>query len=126
MFFSNTAHAQTAAASAPPGWDVIFVSYLPIILIFGVFYFMVIRPQLVRAKEHREMVAALRRGDKIITSGGLHAEVTNVVDADTLEIALNDTTTATLNRSSVVAVISKPSVAETVKTDKKLTKKSKK
>ena len=52
-----------------------FVQLLPLFLIFAIFYFLLIRPQQKRAKQHREMVAAVQRGDKIITSGGIKGKV---------------------------------------------------
>lgn len=65
-----------------------FTSLIPIILMFVIFYFLLIRPQQKKAKEHREMVGHLKKGDRIITSGGLHGRVTAVGDATiTLEIA---------------------------------------
>ena len=64
-------------------------SLLPVLLIFVVFYFFLIRPQQKRAKEHREMVSQLRRGDKVITSGGLVGTVTKSVDdQETVEVEI--------------------------------------
>ena len=64
-------------------------SLLPFVLIFVVFYFFLIRPQQKRAKEHREMVSQLRRGDKVITSGGLVGTVTKSVDdQETVEVEI--------------------------------------
>lgn len=67
----STAHAQ--AGGAPPGFDLI--SLLPLVLIFVVFYFLLIRPQAKRAKEHKAMVAALGVGDEVVTSGGILGRV---------------------------------------------------
>ena len=75
------------AQSAGGGGDL--TSLLPFVLIFVVFYFFLIRPQQKRAKEHREMVSQLRRGDKLITSGGLVGTVTKSVDAqETVEVEI--------------------------------------
>ena len=64
-------------------------SLLPFLLIFVVFYFFLIRPQQKRAKEHREMVNNVKRGDKIVTSGGLIGTVVKVVDdSDTVEVEI--------------------------------------
>ena len=57
-----------------------FVQLLPLFLIFAIFYFLLIRPQQKRAKQHKEMVAAVQRGDKIITSGGIKGKVIKVVN----------------------------------------------
>jgi len=75
------------AQSAGGGGDL--TSLLPFVLIFVVFYFFLIRPQQKRAKEHREMVSQLRRGDKVITSGGLVGTVTKSVDdQETVEVEI--------------------------------------
>ncbi|MEL6282490.1 MAG: preprotein translocase subunit YajC, partial [Pseudomonadota bacterium] len=71
------AYAQAAGAPAGPG---LIESLLPFVLIFVIMYFLIIRPQQQKAKQHREMLDALRRGDSVITSGGLHAKVTKVKD----------------------------------------------
>ena len=75
------------AQSAGGGGDL--TSLLPFVLIFVVFYFFLIRPQQKRAREHREMVSQLRRGDKVITSGGLVGTVTKSVDdQETVEVEI--------------------------------------
>ena len=63
---------------------------LPFILIFVIMYFLILRPQQKRAKQHQEMVKNLRRGDNVITSGGLVGKVTTVVDDDQVEIEIAD------------------------------------
>ena len=83
MFFSP-AYAQAVGDGGFGG----FQSLLPLILIFVVFYFLLIRPQQKKAKVHREMLAALRRGDRIVTSGGLIGKITRVGENElTVEIA---------------------------------------
>lgn len=83
--FISTAFAQDAAGGGA------MVQILPLILIFVVFYFLLIRPQQKKARQHREMVAGLKRGDRVVTGGGLHATVAKVEDEATviLEIAPN-------------------------------------
>ena len=82
-FFIADAHAQAAGGAAPPGIDLIFL-----VLHFVVFYFLLIRPQMKRAKEHKNMVASLAKGDEVVTGGGLLGRVTKVGDHFvTLEIA---------------------------------------
>ncbi len=66
------------------------VGLLPFILIFVIMYFLILRPQQKRAKQHQEMVKNLRRGDNVITSGGLVGKVTKVVDDDQVEIEIAD------------------------------------
>ncbi len=81
----STAFAQ-AGGGAAPGFDLI--SLLPLVLIFVVFYFLLIRPQQKKMKAHRQMVAALKRGDKVLTSGGIIGTVVKVEDNELLvEIA---------------------------------------
>lgn len=82
MFISN-AYAQTAG-----GADGGLLSFLPIILMFVVLYFLMIRPQMKRAKEQKAMMAALAKGDEVITAGGVLGRITKVTDAYvTVEIA---------------------------------------
>ncbi|HML09072.1 MAG TPA: preprotein translocase subunit YajC [Xanthobacteraceae bacterium] len=65
-------------------------SLLPLILIVVIMYFLVLRPQQQRVKQHREMVKALRRGDSVVTNGGLVGKVTKVVDDDQIEVEIAD------------------------------------
>ena len=82
----SMAYAQDAGGGGGGG---LLVQIAPLILIFAVFYFLLIRPQQQKAKRHRELVAGLQRGDKVITGGGLYATVVKVEDDNTviLEIA---------------------------------------
>lgn len=77
-----------AQAAAPAGAGADWLSLLPLILIFVLFYFMLIRPQMKRAKEHKNMVEALQKGDEVVTAGGAVGRITKVGDGYlTLEIA---------------------------------------
>lgn len=79
-----SAYAQAAGAAQPN----VFVQLLPLVLIFVVFYFLLIRPQAKRAKEHKAMVAALGVGDEVVTSGGILGKITEVSDQFlTVEVA---------------------------------------
>ena len=83
-FFISSAHAQDAAA---PGG---LMSFLPLIVIFIIFYFLLIRPQMKRAKEHKQLVSALSNGDEVVTNGGLLGRITNVGESFvTVELAEN-------------------------------------
>ena len=64
--------------------------FIPLILIFVIFYFFLIRPQQKRAKDHKAMVAALKRGDEVITSGGICAKVERVLENDKVEVSIAD------------------------------------
>ena len=82
-FFIADAHAQTGA-----GGDSTFPSLIMLIALFAVFYFVLIRPQSKRQKEHRAMVASLSKGDEVVTNGGLLGKITNVGDSFvTIEVA---------------------------------------
>lgn len=76
----STAYAQDAGGG---GADFL-IQVLPLVLIFVVFYFLLIRPQQKKAKQHRDMVQNIRRGDRVITGGGLYATVAKVEDDNTL------------------------------------------
>ena len=71
----STAHAQTAAATDPTGG---FMQLLPIILMFVVLYFLMIRPQMKRTKEHKALIEALAKGDEVVTGGGIAGRITKV------------------------------------------------
>jgi len=76
MFFISNAYAQTP--SAPFGSDL--MAFLPMILIFVVFYFLLIRPQQKKSKEHRAMLEALQKGDEVVTAGGVVGRVAKLTD----------------------------------------------
>tara|TARA_B100002052_G_C15751415_1_gene537917 strand:- start:712 stop:993 length:282 start_codon:yes stop_codon:yes gene_type:complete len=67
-----------------------FAQFIPLILIFVIFYFFLIRPQQKKVKEHKEMVKNLKRGDEVITSGGIIGKVDRVFEDDRLEIEISD------------------------------------
>jgi len=73
---------------------------LPLIFLFGIFYFLIIRPQQKQAKEHKEMLESLKKGDKIITTGGLIAEVVKP-EEDFIKVKLNDDVIVKLSREYV-------------------------
>jgi preprotein translocase subunit YajC len=83
--FISPAYAQAAGA---PGGGI--MEFLPLILILVVFYFLLIRPQQKRAKEHKAMVAAVRRGDKVVTGGGIMGKVTKVESAEEVVVEIAD------------------------------------
>jgi preprotein translocase subunit YajC len=83
------------------------VSLLPFILIFVIMYFLILRPQQKRQKAHQEMVKNVRRGDTVITSGGLIGKVTKVIDDDQIEVELADQVRVRQMRSMVADVRAK-------------------
>ncbi|MEO0343299.1 MAG: preprotein translocase subunit YajC [Pseudomonadota bacterium] len=80
--FASPAFAQAAGSTGGSG----LASFIPLILIFAIMYFLLIRPQQKKMKEHQAMVAALRKGDKVVTAGGVVGKVTKVGAEDTNEI----------------------------------------
>ena len=105
MFISE-AYAQTAGGGADS-----LMSFLPFILIFVVFYFLLIRPQQKRAKEHKSMVEGLKRGDKVITSGGIVAKVSKVIDDNEVEVEIAKDVKVKVIRSTISQVQGKPAPA---------------
>ena len=81
------------------------VQFIPLILIFAVFYFLLIRPQQRRAKMHRDMVSAMQRGDKIITAGGLRANVVKVVNETDVELEISPNVNVVVLKATVSDVI---------------------
>lgn len=103
MFISE-AYAQTAGAAGAGG---AFQAFLPLILIFVVFYFLLIRPQQKKMKQHREMLDAVRRGDKVITGGGIIGTVTKV-DSDTeLTVEISKDVKVKVQRGTISGVVNR-------------------
>ncbi len=80
-----------------------FGAFVPLILMFVIFYFLLIRPQQKKSKEHRQMVDSLKKGDRIITSGGIYGRITAVTDA-TLTVEISDRVRVKLNRANVAGM----------------------
>lgn len=85
--------------------ETFIVQFIPLILIFAVFYFLLIRPQQRRAKEHRDMVSAMQRGDKVITAGGLRAKVVKVVNETDVELEISPNVNVVVLKSTVSDVV---------------------
>lgn len=80
---------------------------LPLVLIFVVFYFLLIRPQQKKMKQHKEMLGAIRRGDKVITGGGILGTVTKVVDDNEVAVEIAEGVRVRVQRSTIAAIVSK-------------------
>lgn len=102
----SAAYAQTAT-DAPAAGGFGLVQLLPLVLIFVVFYFLLIRPQQKKMKQHRDMVSALRRGDRVVTSGGIIGLVTKVLGDNELQVEIADGVRVRVLRSSVTEIVSK-------------------
>ena len=105
----SPAYAQ-AAGGAPAGFDLI--SLMPLVLIFVVFYFLLIRPQQKKMKSHREMIAAVKRGDKVLTAGGIIGSVVKVEESeDVLLVEIAKDIRVRVARSTISDVLNKPQPA---------------
>ena len=81
--------------------------FIPLILIFVIFYFFLIRPQQKRVKEHKDMVASLKRGDEVITSGGIIGKVDRVLEDDRIEVILTDNVKVQIIKSTITSLLKK-------------------
>jgi len=81
--------------------------FVPLILIFVIFYFLLIRPQQRKVKEHKAMVDAVARGDMVVASGGLMGKIVRVLEDDKVELEISDNVIVKVIRSSISAVVSK-------------------
>jgi preprotein translocase subunit YajC len=84
------------------------LQFLPLVLIFVVFYFLLIRPQQTKQKEHKAMLDALRRGDRVVTGGGIVAAVARVVNENEVELDIAPNVRVRVVRSTITSVLSKP------------------
>jgi preprotein translocase subunit YajC len=83
------------------------MQFLPLVLIFVVFYFLLIRPQQKRAKEHKTMLSALRRGDRVVTGGGIIGTVAKVVGDDEVAVDIAEGTRVRVLRSTITTVLAR-------------------
>lgn len=105
--FISTAHAMAGRPGAAQEGSML-TSLLPLVVIFAIFYLLMIRPQQKQQKKHREMIAAMRKGDKVVTRGGIHGTVYGLTDTTvTLEVA-NDIRIK-FAREAISAVVSSES-----------------
>lgn len=104
-FFISDAMAEGAAAGSDGG----LLGMLPLVLIFVLFYFMLIRPQTKRAKEHKNMVAALAKGDEIVTNGGLLGKIIEI-DESFLTVSIADGVEVKVQRQAVSTLVPKGTI----------------
>jgi len=96
----------TPPGGAAGGGQSALTSMIPLVIMFGIFYFLLIRPQQKKAKEHKALLEALKKGDQVITAGGMHGKISSVDDAVvTIEIANN--VNVKFNKGHVAAVVDK-------------------
>ena len=84
-----------------------FAQFIPLILIFVIFYFFLIRPQQKKAKEHKLMVAALKRGDEVVTSGGIVGKVERILGDDKVDLSISENVTIQVVQSTIQSLLSK-------------------
>jgi preprotein translocase subunit YajC len=85
-----------------------FAQFIPLILIFVIFYFFLIRPQQKKVKEHKLMVAALKRGDEVVTSGGIVGKIERVLGDDKVDILISENVTVQVVQSTIQSLLNKP------------------
>ena len=108
MLFATPAYAQAAGASPMAGIG----GFIPIILIFAIMYFLMIRPQQKKMKEHAAMVKALRRGDQVVTQGGVIGKVVKVKEDNELELEIADGVKIRVVQNTIAAVTAKTEPAK--------------
>jgi preprotein translocase subunit YajC len=101
--FATPALAQAADGGAAAA----FTSFVPLILIFAIMYFLLIRPQQKKLKEHKAMVEALRRGDQVLTQGGIVGKVTHVNEDGTALVEIADGVKVKVIKQTIVSVMNK-------------------
>ena len=95
----------TLAAAAPAGAAAFLIQVFPFVLIFVIFYFLMIRPQQKRMKDHQAMIGAVKKGDDVITAGGIRARVTRVVDEREIEVEIAPNVKVRVVKSTLTQVL---------------------
>ena len=85
-----------------------FAQFIPLILIFVIFYFFLIRPQQKKVKDHKLMVAALKRGDEVITSGGIVGKIERVLEDDKVDLLISENVNVQVVKSTIQSLLNKP------------------
>jgi preprotein translocase subunit YajC len=99
------------AEGTASGGSSIWVTLLPFVLMFVIFYFLLIRPQQKKSRERAAMLRALNKGDKVTTIGGLHGTIDQITD-DTVVLKVNDVTRLTFDRSAINAIVARAAEAK--------------
>jgi preprotein translocase subunit YajC len=102
----NLAYAMGAGGAGGSGGSGGLGAFLPLIIIFAIFYFLLIRPQQKKAKQHKQLLSELRKGDKVISSGGLHGVITGMSD-EVLTVEISPKVRVKISRGSISGVIRK-------------------
>ena len=105
MVYAMAGQPGGAGNAGPQGPGAVFQSFLPLILIFVIFYFLLIRPQSKKAKEHKQMLENLKKGDKIITSGGIYGIIEDIdANTATLKVGIKDDVRIKVGRSYIAGL----------------------
>ena len=105
-------HPALAQVGQAPGGQGLVGFLLPIVLIFVVFYFLLIRPQQKKAKEHRGMVGAVKRGDQVVTAGGIKGKITKVGEEGWITVQIAPDVRIEVVRATLADVLTKPEPAK--------------
>ena len=109
MSFINTAYADSAAGATQQGGGMQLI--LMLVVFAAIFYFMISRPQAKKAKQHRELMSSLSKGEEVLTNGGLVGKIQKVSEGNEyIVIALNDTTEVTIKRDFITSVLPKGTI----------------
>ena len=87
-----------------------FAQFIPLILIFVIFYFFLIRPQQKKIKEHKSMVSSLKRGDEVVTSGGVIGKIEKVLEDDKVDLIISDNVSVRVVKSTIQSLLNKPEI----------------
>ena len=115
---TSIAYAMAGPAGGGAGGAGGFASFVPLILMFVIFYFLLIRPQQKKAKQHREMVNNLKKGDRIMTNGGLYGRIVSL-DDETISLEVADKVRVKIGRGYVGSLVQDAPSKQPVKNDKK-------
>ena len=107
----SAAHAQGTGITGIFDNQSALIQFLPLVLIFVVFYFLLIRPQQRKAKDHKTMLDALRRGDRVVTGGGIIGTVARVENPEEVTVDIADGVRVRVLRSTITSVLAKPDPA---------------
>ena len=118
MIFSSAIAQEVAATGAAAAAPSPFAGLIPLLLIFVIFYFLLIRPQHKKYKEHQAIINAVKKGDQIVTGGGIHAKVLKVEDTGIVTAEIAEGVEVKLERSTIASVLTKPELVKPAKADK--------
>lgn len=111
ILLSSTVATTTPTSSVPLGQPNTLMNFLPLILIFFVFYFLLIRPQMKKQKEHQAMIESIKRGEKVVTAGGIIGTVIKVDEEGMLQVEIAPNVVVSVVKSTISEVVGRPKPA---------------